>query len=151
MLARRTLVVLTACLAALAMSAALAGAAKTPTYHVYKKCKDKYNCTGAAYLNAKQTRVITVSATVYCSDKSYVSASFSGSGKVSSKGKFEVTSDVSNWDVTNQVSVKGKATLSGKVKKKDKVTLNWSVDKAPSACPTSGKLTLKYKGTQKGG
>ena len=151
MFARRSLVVLIAALAALSMSAAFASAAKTPTYHVYKKCKTKYDCSGAAYFNKKQTRAITLQASAYCSDKSYVSAVFSGSAKVSSKGKFSVTADVSNYDVTNQTSVSGKATLSGKLKKKDKVTLNWSVDKAPEACPTSGKLTLKYKGTQKGG
>lgn len=151
MFARRTLVVLAACLAALAMSAAFASAAKTPTYHVYKKCKDKYNCTGAAYLNSKQTRIVTVSSSFYCSDKSYVSVSYSGSAKVSSKGKYSVEVPSNNWDVTAQATVKGTAKISGKVTKKDKVTINWEIDNAPTACPKSGKLTAKYKGTQKGG
>ncbi|MGK2877874.1 MAG: hypothetical protein ACSLFF_04795 [Solirubrobacterales bacterium] len=148
---RTFLLALVASLSALALTAAFAGAAKAPTYHVYKKCSTKIDCTAAAYLNAKQTRAITVTVSKRCSDKSLLGISFSGSAKVSSKGKFTVETVSNNWDVTNQVTVKGNGKIKGKVKKKDKVTLEWSIDKAPAACPKSGTLTPKYKGTQTGG
>ena len=133
---------------------AYATAAKAPKYHVYNKCsKSTGICSASAYFNSKHTRVVTFGVSKKCSDDSYVSISYSGSTKVSSKGKFSVTVDVTNYDRTTGVSVAGVGTIKGKVKKKDKVTLEYSIDKAPAACAglLSGTQTAKYKGTQSGG
>jgi hypothetical protein len=150
---RRFALVLTA-LAALAIALpTFANAAKLPKYHVYQKCDKSGVCSAAGYFNSKHTRAVSLQVGRKCSDGSYVSISFSGSTKVSSKGKFSVEVDASNYDRTNGVSVAGTGKLSGKVKKKDKVTFNYSIDKAPAACSNvlSGTITAKYKGTQSGG
>ncbi len=151
---RRSALVITA-LAALAIALpTFASAAKAPIYHVYSKCsKSTGICSASAYLNKKQTRAVSLGVSKKCSDGSYVSISFSGSTKVSSKGKFSVTVDVTNYDRTAGVSVAGVGKIDGKVKKKEKVTLDYSIDKAPAACAglLSGSNTAKYKGTQSGG
>lgn len=152
MFARRTLIALVACVSALALTAAFAQAAKTPSYHVYKKCKSKYSCSAAVYLNSKQTRVVVAQTGRLCNDGSWASIDFTGSAKVSSKGKFGVEVDVRNFDVTAQATIAGKGKIKGKVKKKNKITLEYSIDNAPTACgKVSGTVTAKYKGTQTGG
>jgi hypothetical protein len=131
----------------------LASAAKLPKYHVYQKCDKTGNCSLGAYFNSKHTRAITLQMSKKCSDASYVSISFSGSSKVSKKGKFKVSVDTSIYDRTTGETVRGVGTIEGKVKKKEKVTFNYSVDKGPAACAgvLSGTITGKYKGTQSGG
>lgn len=147
-LRRLVLVVIAAAMLAVP---AYAGAAKLPKYQVYQKCDKSGICTVGAYFNEKHKRAITLQTSKKCSDGSYVSISFSGSAKVSSKGKFSVSVGTYNSDVTTGKSIGGNGKIEGKVKKKEKVTLNWSVDNVPAACPKSGTLTAKYKGTQSGG
>lgn len=154
---RRLIIGFVACLAALTLGATLASAAKAPTYHVYKKCSTKIDCSVVGYFNAKQTRAVTVSIGKRCSDRSFLSISFSGSAKVSKKGKFTAETTLNNWDTTANQSVKGSATIKGtltkKNKKKYKLTLKYTADGVPAACAplAKGTETAKYKGTQTGG
>lgn len=153
MAARRIFLVSLAALAVLTLGSAFAQAAKAPTYHVYKKCGSDGTCSAAAYLNKKQTRIVNLQFSRRCSDNSYVSAIFSGSGKVSKSGKFSLGVEGTNYDRTGGISVLSKGTASGTVSKKKKVTINYEVDQAPAACASylKGKVTAKYKGTQSGG
>jgi hypothetical protein len=151
---RRTLGAALAAVTALFIAASFAGAAKIPTYHVYRKCSTNITCSGAVYLNKSQTRVIAAQVSRKCKDGSWAAINFSGNKKVSRKGKFKVTADASNWDVTNQVNVAGTGTIKGTVKRsKKRLTLKYSIDKFPPGCGSLGKgtLKLKYKGTQSGG
>jgi hypothetical protein len=138
----------------LLLSTSFAGAAKIPTYQVYKKCSTSSTCSGVAYLNKKRTRVLVASTTKLCPDNSWIRVEYTGTGRISRKGKFDVSTEVTNWDVTNQVSVKGTGRIKGKLKKKNKrLSLSYSVEGFPPSCASlaKGTITLKYKGTQTGG
>lgn len=153
MLTRRSVIAVVSVVASLGIGAALATAASIPTYHVYQKCASKGNCSVGVYLNKKQNRVVAMNSYAKCSDGSGVSISLQKKAKVSSKGKFKFTVATTNYDQTAGTTVQGTATVSGKVKKGSKVTIEYSVDKYPAACQSvaSGKATAKYRGVQHGG
>lgn len=150
---RITLLVMAVSVVAVALPS-FATAAKAPTFYSYKKCKSKYNCTFALYTNSKNTQIVTLQIVPKCSKKgSQLTAYNEGTIKINSKKKFSVTLKTNSYDQGSTSGTPGKATVSGKVTKKDKATVKYSVDTVSDGCANakSGEATLKYAGSQQGG
>jgi hypothetical protein len=145
-------------LVAVAMLAlpAAAGAVKIPTYFIYGTgCTKSAGCRTAIYTNSSNKQIVAFNFSPKCKTKgSTFSASLnSGSLKINSKHKYSGELTANSYDQGAAQGTPGKVTISGKVTKKDKATLKYSVDATSTGCSniTKGTLTLKYKGSQQGG
>lgn len=151
----RRLTFLIAAVAAVAIAVpSLAGAAKIPSYFVYQKCSSKTKCTASGYTNTANTRIVSLTFSGKCSEPtSTLSAQSEGPIKINSKHKYSGVLSVNSYKGGDAQGTVGKATVSGKVTKKDKFTLTYSIDKVAAGCENvkTGSFTLKYKRKQTGG
>lgn len=132
----------------------LAGAAKLPTYYRYgAKCNKAKICTQSGYTNSKNSQIVSFYIGLKCTNGSTNSIELLNPTKINSKRKFSFEANINTAPADGSDTVYGKATISGKSKKKDKITGKWSIDNVAAGCENikTGSFSLKYKGSQKGG
>lgn len=134
---------------------AAATAAKTPTYLIYKKCSTKILCQYFGATNSANTKIQTLQLGPKCKAKGSVFTSYS-TKKISlnSKKKFSAVLDYSSRDQGATTAVTGKVNVSGKIYKKDEISLKYDIDgELSDGCKNlkDTTVTIKYAGSQTGG
>ncbi len=130
---------------------ASAVAAQAASYYVYKQCASANNCDGSAYTSKSGRKMITFSLGKKCDDGSMVTI-VAEKLKISKTGHFSAEVKLNIWKMTEQLSYTGTAQITGKVKRKKKVTGSVTVTtEAPNCGSLSGNYRMKYAYTQTGG